>query len=104
MSSRIYEMPPTPAPAPSPPYPLHPVPDADPIEDLRAEVGVHFDHLHARIDRVEERQGANLDLAVEAIKTANATQSKKTAAWVSIGTALITTLGAIVVAYFKVRG
>lgn len=96
----MYTMPPTPYPFP---VPLRPVSD-DPIEELRYEMVQGHSHIHARLDRVEDRQAANLDLAVEAIRASNAQNAKKTAAWVSLATALLTALGVIVAAYLKAAG
>lgn len=87
-------MTPTPAPAPTPRlYPV-PGPDADPIDEVRYELRTLGERLDARIDRLEDLSATNLNLAVEAIKAAN----KKTA---GIVTAVITTIGAIIVAYIK---
>ena len=93
---------PTPTPAPYPVM-LRPVND-DPVDELRFEMTQQFGHVHARLDRVEERQGANLDLAVEAIKAANASSSKKTAVWVTIIVAVISALGVIAAAAIKGHG
>jgi hypothetical protein len=83
-------------------YPLPRIVEADEgIEGLRVEIAEGFARVHARLDRVEERGAAQLDLAVEAIKTANASSTKKTAAWVTITVAIVTALGTVLASYFR---